>query len=404
MEDVSVSLQSDALIQMEEGQNLDKETLLRSLGELRTFLRELAEAMNLAWDANLQSGRLAEIVDLHRQTARGENSLFERNAPVASLLGYLLGKVSQETLMFHLPNQPVELPESENEQLQRISGKLKDLNGSLENQVGRLFSLGQSDHLPTEGRSHMVLRPISGLFKGVIRQDWADVELMMDHINMVTTSRQSYELTNQVGRLIRNIYVGLNEISRDFPMEPLRSSTGALPDATETLNAVIQELEDGANRNLDLLETLSAYVEEDKKRIHAGGRVLAECEEEIVKLMGTHPQAAEKLDAIRGVLNDGAAERIKAMETAIQENHDRFMVLFANQSYQDLTGQTLKKVIAFIEILQYQLIQVIVKGRKDQGELKEGVKSEFSTNLIGPDSANRLSQEKVDNLLEELGF
>ena len=404
IEEISISLQSDGPMQTEGGQEIDKETLLWTLTELRAFVKELTEAMNLAWGANLQSGRLADIVTSHRQMAQAEDSLFDRNVPVASLLGYLLGKVNQETLVFHLPNPPEELPESENEQLNRISGMLKELNETVESQVGRLFSLGQTDHLPTEGRSHMVLRPISGLFKGVIRQDWADVELMMDHINMVTTSRQSYELTNLVGRLIRNIYVGLNEISRDFPLESLQSSTGALPDATETLNSVIQELEDCTNRNLDLLETLSVYVEEDRKRIQSGTRVLAECEEECVKLMADHPQVAEKLDAIRGALHDGAAARIHGMEKSLQENHDRFMLLFANQSVQDLTGQTLKKVIAFIEILQYQLIQVIVKGRKGPGELKEGSRNEFSSDLIGPDAVNRLSQDSVDTLLGELGF
>ena len=92
------------------------------------------------------------------------------------------------------------------------------------------------------------------------------------------------------------------------------------------------------------------------------------------------------------------------MEKALQEKHDRFMLLFANQSYQDLTGQTLKKVIAFIEILQYQLIQVIVKGRKGEGDLKEGSRDDFFSDLIGPDAANRLSQDSVDTLLSELGF
>ena len=404
IEEISVSLQSDTPVRTEGGQEIHKETLLRTLTELRAFVKELAEALNLAWGANLQSGRLADIVISHRQMAQAEDSLFARNASVASLLGYLLGKITQETLEFHLPNQPEGLPEEENEQLDRISGMLKDLNETVENQVGGLFSLGQTDNLPTEGRSHLVLRPISGLFKGIIRQDWADVELMMDHINMVTTSRQSYELTNQVGRLIRNIYVGLNEISRDFPMESLRNSTGAIPDATETLNSVIHELEAGTNRNLDLLETLSFYVEEDKKRIESGTRVLAECEEECVKLIAEHPQLAEKLEAVRGVLRDGAAARISGMEKSLQENHDRFMVLFANQSYQDLTGQTLKKVIAFIETLQYQLIQVIVKGRKDQANLKLGLGTKKSNELIGPDAADRLSQDNVDTLLAELGF
>ena len=110
------------------------------------------------------------------------------------------------------------------------------------------------------------------------------------------------------------------------------------------------------------------------------------------------------MNAIRGALKDGVVSRILEMEKALQENHDRFMVLFANQSYQDLTGQTLKKVIAFIEILQYQLIQVIMKGRKGGGKPKEGVQHKFSSDLIGPDAVNRLSQENVDNLLGELGF
>ena len=50
----------------------------------------------------------------------------------------------------------------------------------------------------------------------------------------------------------------------------------------------------------------------------------------------------------------GSAERM-------QEAHAVYMTLFANRSFRDLTGQTLKKVIAFIESLQFQLIQVISK-------------------------------------------
>ncbi len=86
----------------------------------------------------------------------------------------------------------------------------------------------------------------------------------------------------------------------------------------------------------------------------------------------------------------------------LQESHDIYMTLFANQSYQDLTGQTLKKVIAFIESLQYQLIQVISRETGKEPVLTTPALD--AEDQQGPDALNRLSQDRVDTMLAELGF
>lgn len=400
---LSIAMQSGGSAEDGPG-GISKEDLLRSLTELRIFFKELAEAMHLAWDANLQSGRMGEILAAHRRTAHSENSLFSQSSKIAALFRYFMGKISQDSLVFHLPHRGKELSVTENDQLAQISTLLKDLNDAVENQIGHLYSAGHNDQFPIGSRSHLLLRPIVSLFKSVIRQDWGDVELMMDHINIVTTSRHSHELSEQVGRLIRGIYVGLTEISQEIPLKSLHDATDAIPDATETLQRVIQELEDGANRNLDLLENLSVYVEEDKKRAQKAAAVLAECDQELAAMVSDFPALAGELEAVRTTLREKASDQIKEIENDLQENHDRYMILFANQSYQDLTGQTLKKVIAFIETLQYQLIQVIVRG-KDGSMASRGPSGMLKgEEMVGPDAINRLSQDKVDDLLGELGF
>ena len=64
---------------------------------------------------------------------------------------------------------------------------------------------------------------------------------------------------------------------------------------------------------------------------------------------------------MRATLRDETAAALAGSTERMRESHAVYMTLFANQSYQDPTGQTLRKVIAFIESLQFQLIQVISK-------------------------------------------
>jgi chemotaxis protein CheZ len=74
--------------------------------------------------------------------------------------------------------------------------------------------------------------------------------------------------------------------------------------------------------------------------------------------------------------------------------------MMANQSFQDLTGQTLKKVINFVESLQFKLIELL----PNYGNFQETQSADVTESEEKEESGPLQSQEKVDQMLADLGF
>ncbi len=106
------------------------------------------------------------------------------------------------------------------------------------------------------------------------------------------------------------------------------------------------------------------------------------------------------MDSIREVLHGQIKGDLDALVTRAEEDNQTYLTMMANQSFQDLTGQTLKKVISFVEALQFKLIELLPNygsfQEKQSGEAKESEEME--------DSGPLQSQEKVDQMLADLGF
>ncbi|MEE8395587.1 MAG: protein phosphatase CheZ [bacterium] len=80
-----------------------------------------------------------------------------------------------------------------------------------------------------------------------------------------------------------------------------------------------------------------------------------------------------------------------------------------NQGFQDLTGQTLKKTIEFIETLELQLVDLLQKYRPILGlTAQAGQPAQVAEpgQEAAPQAAPQLrqSQDQVDSLLADLGF
>ncbi len=385
---------------------LPRSELLRGLGELRTLCQDYRRLLEGIWDEDAPSEEARRLLDRHRTLAADAAGPFAVLGAAGALLDFVVERLPGEAVVFRVPGHAHKLAGltgradpgivALSRALREVRPALDALTALFYEQAGPGLALGGA-------RAQRMLAPFAALFRAIVRQDWADAELVLNHLNMVTTSRESHELVEQIGRLVRSIYDSLNEISRTVPVTALSNVTEEIPDAVDKLGSVIAELEAGANRNLDLLELLTAQVNEGERLVEAAQQALADCATELAALAEQHPTAAGALGEVREALRNETAAALAGGAERMREAHAVYMTLFANQSYQDLTGQTLKKVIAFIESLQFQLIQVISK-QSGKPTVAAPVAAPHHTLEAGPDAHNRLSQDKVDSMLAELGF
>jgi chemotaxis regulatin CheY-phosphate phosphatase CheZ len=117
------------------------------------------------------------------------------------------------------------------------------------------------------------------------------------------------------------------------------------------------------------------------------------------------PELAEKVAQIRQQMAEQIETPLKALKDHRQQVRDAYLALISNMSFQDLTGQTLKKVILFVENLQDKLIRLISR----QGALEQRPAEAKSSHvpMEGPDAKAEhqpLSQTDVDKTLADLGF
>ncbi|MCZ6474613.1 MAG: protein phosphatase CheZ, partial [SAR324 cluster bacterium] len=124
------------------------------------------------------------------------------------------------------------------------------------------------------------------------------------------------------------------------------------------------------------------------------------------ELKANHPGQADALTSLQNKLEDQIGSGIVLMRNQIQENSGTYMSLTANQGFQDLTGQTLKKTIEFIEDLEMQLVQIL-KKYKPMFSPAAGVAAAPAEQSLeqGPDPQGiTQNQDEVDDLLAALGF
>ncbi|HKN19753.1 MAG TPA: protein phosphatase CheZ, partial [Dissulfurispiraceae bacterium] len=87
-------------------------------------------------------------------------------------------------------------------------------------------------------------------------------------------------------------------------------------------------------------------------------------------------------------------ESVKYMKTFKTGLEDDLTEILTTQSFQDLTGQTIKKVIKLVGDVEEELVKLITTF---------GVKPELraAENIVSPE---KVSQEDVNELLKDFGF
>ncbi|MDH4249151.1 MAG: protein phosphatase CheZ [Deltaproteobacteria bacterium] len=384
---------------------LSREDLLRHLTGIAGFLRDYGALIEGVSQKAPLGAEAEALLRQHQNLAREADSSLVWLTPMGHLLRYLLSRIRSPRITFRLPREgaPLQLSvEAESSVISGLSVHLSRIQSKLDGMMEQVLGEIKRNAVFQSPPYQMLLVSLASLCKAMIRQDWEDVELCLNHINLVTTSHESSDLSNNIGSMVRSIYQSLKELSGDYPADQLSSSAKEIPDAVENLYRVIGELENSANQNLDMLEKLNEQSNYDVGQARESIAVLTDCGDALKQIQKTHPDSAEFIKEIRTVLTEQVLVPLMDFQGVMEEFQVTYLSLLSNQSFQDLTGQTMKKVIAFIESLQYQLIQVVAKNSGQASTSVESVRD--TSGEHGPDGVNRLSQDRVDNLLAELGF
>jgi len=183
----------------------------------------------------------------------------------------------------------------------------------------------------------------------------------------------------QLTRLLRNsMYeLGLNQT--------IEQAAQAIPDARERLRYVARMTEQAATEVLGTIEAAQPLVDDHGRAMKT---MLADLNEgksvDPDKLKTLLEQGIESQNALSGYL----------------------MQIMMAQSFQDLTGQVITKMMALIGTIESELIDVLIQNAppdaREQVNANEGL---INGPQIDPTRADVVSsQDQVDDLLSSLGF
>lgn len=169
------------------------------------------------------------------------------------------------------------------------------------------------------------------------------------------------DLFKEVGKVTRKLHDSIRSFKEALDPRLKDMAVTDMPNAVDKLQFVIEKTEDAANKTMGIVEKYIMGM--DKLASHI--RNLKEPEESV-----------NYLKEFKGGFEDDLTE------------------ILTTQSFQDLTGQTIKKVIKLVGDIEEELVKLIATfGVK----IEHGAKAEAA-------APEEVSQSGVDDLLKDFGF
>ncbi|MCX8028099.1 MAG: protein phosphatase CheZ [Thermodesulfovibrionales bacterium] len=170
------------------------------------------------------------------------------------------------------------------------------------------------------------------------------------------------ELFKEVGKVTRKLHDSLRSFKEAIDPKLKDLTISEMPNAVDKLHFVIEKTEEAANKTMGIVEKYILNMDELANHI----RNLKEPEESVAYLK-----------QFKNNLEDDLTE------------------IITTQSFQDLTGQTIKKVIKLVSEIEEELVRLIATF---------GVKIEPTKKVEKEQESEKVSQAGVDDLLKEFGF
>ena len=204
-------------------------------------------------------------------------------------------------------------------------------------------------------------------------KDYNKVEEILGNLVKATDS----SLFNEVGKITRKLHDSIEDFKGAIDSGLEKFTKTDVPNAVDKLQFVIDKTEDAANKTMGIVER---YFEESDD-------------------FSTH------IENLKGP--DDSINYLKSFKDAL--DNDMTDILTAQQ-FQDITGQTIKKVIKLVHSLEAELLSLITQfGMQVKAEGESEGKEALSNlgnrtpELEGSD-VEKISQSDVEALLSEFGF
>lgn len=237
-------------------------------------------------------------------------------------------------------------------------------------------SLNGQEHGEVDEQMVSVIKSTQVLLEGLAKNDRSIVEDGLAGLNINTQD----ELFSEVGKLTRKLHSTMVQFESDLGSNLSRIANSEVSSATSQLESVIKLTDDAAHKVLAAVEDQSATITKQVRGISQ----LRELLHGRVSACGI---SEVELESIIEELVD-SNKRLSSSNTDI---------LLA-QEFQDLSGQTVKKVIKLISDVQSSLVD-LVKVFGLAGELPVDKLQEEAA-AVG----KSYGQDDIDSLLDSLGF
>ncbi|QSA98838.1 protein phosphatase CheZ [Methylococcus sp. EFPC2] len=174
------------------------------------------------------------------------------------------------------------------------------------------------------------------------------------------------ELYKEVGRVTRKLHDAIRGFRDTIDPKVREIAESEMPNTVDKLQMVIEKTEEAANKTMGIVETYLVGM--------------SALDGHLSQVQGP-PESVEYLQQFRGRLEE---DMINILTT---------------QSFQDLTGQTIKKVIKQVGEIEFELVKLVATfGAQDEG------KKPSPTIVAADQPPETVSQSDVDDLLKNFGF
>lgn len=203
---------------------------------------------------------------------------------------------------------------------------------------------------------YLLLEEIANFMNTVSQGDYEKADQIMSSIIQKSQS----DLFKEVGKVARKLHDSLKSFREALDPRLKEMATEQMPRAVDQLQMVINKTEEAANKTMEIVEKYILKMDDLANHVR--------------EIQG--PEASVKyLKDFKNSLEDDLTE------------------ILTTQSFQDLTGQVLKKVIKLVGDLEVELLKLITTFGLKFEEKKTVTKE-----------VEKVTQEDVDDLLKEFGF
>lgn len=212
--------------------------------------------------------------------------------------------------------------------------------------------------IPEDDPRHALFDDMVNFMSAVSSEDYEKADESIQNI----MQRGQSDLFKEVGKVTRKLHDSIRSFKEALDPRLKDMAETEMPNAVDKLHFVIEKTEEAANKTMGIVEKYVLSMDD----------------------LSSH---------IRNL--EGPDESIAFLKDFKSKLEDDLTEIITTQSFQDITGQTIKKVITLVADIEGELVKLITTfGVK----FEEGKKADSSA------VSETVSQEGVDDLLKDFGF